>query len=346
MQTFHCDRCDGLLFFENFSCGACGEPVAFLPEQGRVGTLAGKAWAACQGAGSLGCNWGVAAGDGSGYCRSCRLTRTSPDLGIQGNGDRWVAMEAAKRRLLYGLMRLQLPVAGKAEQPATGLAFDFRGESVGGVEVLTGHEQGVITVNVLEADDAERERRRLRMGEPYRTLLGHFRHEIGHYYWDLLVRDRGRLQAFREAFGNESLDYGDALKRHYEQGPPPDWQARHVSSYAASHPWEDWAETWAHYLHLVDSLETAADCGLSMQPARRGEPLLLQLPPDPLAEPFERLTTAWFALTYALNNLNRSMGLRDAYPFVLQAPVLAKLRWIHDLVRGEATVRAGGQTSR
>jgi hypothetical protein len=337
MKTFHCDRCDGLLFFENVSCGACGEAVAFLPSERRVATLAGKPYRRCANAGDLNCNWAVHGRETSGYCQSCQLTRTIPDLNVQGNRERWVAIEAAKRWLMYGLMRLQLPVAGKAEQPDSGLAFDFKGETVDGGAVLTGHEQGLITLNVLEADDAERERRRLQMGEPYRTLLGHFRHEIGHYYWDLLVRDAGRIDDFRAAFGDETADYADALKRHYEQGPPPDWQSRYVSSYAASHPWEDWAETWAHYLHLVDSLETAADCGLSLQPVRRGEPRLSQLPPDPLAEPFERLTTAWFALTYALNNLNRSMGLRDAYPFVLQDPVLAKLRWIHELLRGRSS---------
>lgn len=338
MKTFHCDRCDGLLFFDNVLCGGCGQAVVYDPATQTVVTLADKPLRPCHNAGDGGCNWAVPEDDPSPYCASCRLTRTIPDLSVPGNRERWIAIEGAKRWLLYGLARLRLPAEPKETPDAPqGLAFDFMGETVDSGAVMTGHDEGLVTLNVAEADDAERERRRLELGEPYRTLLGHFRHEIGHYYWNLLIRDADRVDAFREVFGDESIDYAEALKRHYEQGPPPDWQTRYVSAYAASHPWEDWAETWAHYLHLVDCLETAADAGLSLQPARRDEPRLPKLPPDPQQQPFATLTSSWFALTYALNNLNRSMGLRDAYPFVLQDAVLAKIGWIHDLLRGEAS---------
>src|SRR5262249_7112200 len=160
-------------------------------------------------------------------------------------------------------LALGLPVVAKDEHSPEGLAFEFlsdvKGEGSDGSSILTGHANGVITINVAEADDAERERQRLAMHEPYRTLLGHFRHEVGHYYWDRLIRDSSHMARFRELCGDERDDYGAALRKHYETGPPADWQTKFVSSYASSHPWEDWAETWAHYLHLADTLETATE---------------------------------------------------------------------------------------
>ena len=153
--------------------------------------------------------------------------------------------------------------------------------------MLTGHADGVITVNIAEADDAERERRRTAMHEPYRTLLGHMRHESGHYYWDRLIAGTPELDEFRSLFGDERADYAASLSTYYERGAPADWQERFVSAYASAHPWEDWAETWAHYLHMVDTLETAAACGLSLTPRRRDEPALPKMPepvsPQPAA---------------------------------------------------------------
>ena len=206
----------------------------------------------------------------------------------------------------------------------------------GAPSILTGHDNGVITINVAEADDAERERRRLQMHEPYRTLLGHFRHEVGHYYWDRLIKDSPRLEAFRAVFGDERKDYAQALQEYYQQGPPANWQQQFISIYASSHPWEDWAETWANYLHMTDTLETAATCGLMLHPGRKDEPTL---PAPPKAGPntsFERLLEGWFPLTYVLNNLNRGLGLPDGYPFVLSTPTLDKLRFVHDTVHAAA----------
>jgi hypothetical protein len=89
-------------------------------------------------------------------------------------------------------------------------------------------------------------------------LLGHFRHEVGHYFWDRLVAtDPHQLEEFRVLFGDDRQDYGEALKRHYDEGAPANWQDTYISMYATMHPWEDFAETWAHYLHIVDTLETA-----------------------------------------------------------------------------------------
>ena len=171
------------------------------------------------------------------------------------------------------------------------------------------------------------------MHEPYRTLLGHFRHEVGHYYWDRLIRDSTRLEAFRALFGDERADYNAAMKVHYENGPPANWNLNFVSAYSSMHPWEDWAETWAHYLHMTDTLETAAACGLSLRPDRIDEPSMEKQPMKPAhRQSFDEIINNWFPLTYALNSLNRGMGLSDAYPFVLPAIAVDKLRFVHETI--------------
>jgi hypothetical protein len=275
------------------------------------------------------CNWLVDAGTGHALCLACRLNRTIPDLQRPGQLALWRDLETEKRRLVYALLRLGLPVAPRSEQP-DGMAFDFLAADASPLPerepVLTGHRDGLITLNVAEADPTERERMRTRLAEPYRTLLGHFRHESAHHYWDRLVRDGAWLQPFRELFGDERLDYAEALERHYGEGPPADWSQHHVSAYASSHPWEDWAETWAHALLISDTLETAAHYGL-LQPDDRSY--------DPYAEPdFAPLADRWLPLAMALNSLNRSMGHAHAYPFVLPPAVLDKLGFVHRVMRG------------
>jgi hypothetical protein len=257
-----------------------------------------------------------------------------PDLSQAGNKEAWYRLEVAKRRLVYSLIALSLPVQNKDDDPDRGLAFEFLSGSTAsqGTPILTGHAEGVITINIAEANDVEREKRRLAMREPYRTLLGHFRHEIGHYYWDRLVRFSDRLDSFRELFGDERIDYQQALEHHYEHGAPADWQQRFVSAYASSHPWEDWAESWAHYLHMTDTLETAAATGLSLKPRRRDEPTLKAQTKLPLQSSFDQMIENWLSLTYVLNNLSRGLGLPDGYPFVLSEPVIEKLRFIHETV--------------
>jgi hypothetical protein len=231
-------------------------------------------------------------------------------------------------------MSLDLPLASKLQDAERGLEFRFLSDSVTDngdrSRVLTGHDNGVITINVAEADDLYREGQRLRQHEPYRTLLGHFRHEIGHYYWDRLIGNGNRLEEFRKLFGDERLDYQAALKQHYDQGAPANWAERFISAYATTHPWEDWAESWAHVMHMVDALETAHAVGLSVKPARRDEPVL-SIPERPSlarVEHFDSLVAEWSALTYVLNNLTRGLGLADAYPFVLSSPVIDKLRFV------------------
>ena len=246
MRVFHCDHCGQLLFFENVTCIRCGRALAYVPERSTLVALdpGEKKWRLCQNYVQHDvCNWALPADDPNALCRACRLTKTIPNLGNQANKRLWYKLEVAKRRLIYTLDHLGLPLGPD-------LAFDFL------EDVLTGHKQGVITVNIAEADDAERVKRRIALNEPYRTLLGHLRHESGHYYWKLLVDGSDRVDAFRSLFGDERTDYDAALKRHYNQGTA--WHEGYVSAYAAVHPWEDWAETLAHYLHMVDTLETSA----------------------------------------------------------------------------------------
>jgi len=353
MKVFHCDHCHNLAFFENTQCTRCHRLLAYLPDlkamasldQGQDDTWTspwaqakGRAYHLCQNYNSMGiCNWAVPVEDPNPLCASCRLTLVIPNLSRPGSIERWQRLEAAKRRLLYGLTQLSLPLKSRTQDPNEGLEFQFCSDedTPDDKPALTGHDGGVITVNIAEADDSERERRRVQLHEPYRTLLGHFRHEIGHYYWDRLVRDSVQIEPFRALFGDERADYAQALKDHYSSGgPPADWQQRFVSAYAAVHPWEDWAETWAHYLHIADTLETAAACGLSLQPAHDNEPALahIALQSADRAVDFDRLITDWFPVAYVLNSLNRGMGLPDAYPFVLSAPAIEKLRFVHDVI--------------
>ena len=354
MKVFHCDHCDHLVFFENIKCVKCTAPLAFLPDLKVVASLdpakegglfttpipraGGKTCRLCMNYATHNiCNMAVAAEDPNPLCISCRLTRMIPNLSKPGNREAWYKLELAKRRLVYTLHGLSLPLQSKTDDPDRGLAFEFLAdpEDPTAPKVMTGHDDGVITLSLAEADDAEREKRRVSLQEPFRTLLGHFRHEIGHYYWDrLILTDETRLAAFRKLFGNEREDYGEALKQHYQQGPPADWADHFGTPYAASHPWENWAETWAHYLHMIDALETAAACGLSLKPRRKDEPRIKNVP-DPLNDTgneFDRLTAGWSPLTYVLNNLNRGLGLPDGYPFVLPAPAVEKLRFVHDTI--------------
>lgn len=360
MKIFHCDHCGHLLFFENTECVSCGHRVAYLPDLQLIGSLdpdgAGTWRSPLPKAAEAGyrlcqndkieriCNWAVRADEDNLLCVSCRTTRVIPNLTDQEHRFAWYRLEVAKRRLLFTLIGLHLPMPTRIDDPEHGLTFDFLADAdPGDPPILTGHAGGVITVNLAEADDAERERRRSAMGEPYRTLLGHMRHESGHYYWDRLIGETPDVDEFRSLFGDERADYAAALRAYYDQGAPHDWQERFVSAYASSHPWEDWAETWAQYLHMVDAIETAAACGLSLTPRRRDEPTVPSMPqpvsPQPAA--FDRLIDSWFPLTYVLNNLSRGLGHADAYPFVLSPSAVAKLRFVDDVV-GRAKRTKGG----
>jgi hypothetical protein len=354
-------RCGRPVFFRNSVCLACKTPLGYEPHLRQVfplvsgsepdtwelateGASAGKYLRCANLLSPAACNWLVSEAETNGnprlMCIACRLNRTIPDLSVPENDVLWGRLEGAKRRLVSSVLALDLPIESRVDQDTErGLAFDFLRSPAGGPRVLTGHSDGIITVNIEEADNSARERIREAMHEQYRTLLGHLRHEVGHYYWDRLVaqssslNNSNMLDEFRQLFGDERQDYAAALQRNYQQGPAPGWEQRHVSAYASTHPWEDWAETWAHYLHMVDTLDTALSFGLDtrrldmeIDPFSRD---VLFRPNDPGAKRFLSFLNAWIALSAVLNELSRSMGQPDLYPFALPRPAVAKLHFIH-----------------
>lgn len=353
MKVFHCDHCGQLVFFENTTCLNCGHLLAYLPDLADVSAMepvdavlwkslsmnGNRKWRLCANYSQENiCNWAVPEADPNPLCVSCRLTRIIPNLSTPENKGFWCRLESAKRRLMYTLLDMRLPILNKVDDPQHGLAFAFLEDSgVANCPVLSGHEDGVITINIAEADDSEREKRRNALSEPYRTLLGHFRHEIGHYYWDRLIRESELLGSFRQVFGDERADYGQALTNHYQNGPPANWQLNFVSAYASCHPWEDWAETWAHYLHMSDALQTAMITGLSLRPRENSEPSVSRaMLKSGESGSFDQMIEAWFPLTYIINNLNRGLGLPDGYPFVLSSSVIEKLKFVHETIAGVA----------
>ena len=350
MKLFQCQNCGQPLYFENTRCESCGLSLGYLPDRrrdhrtqaargpqairssrhgGRSPTISATGF--CANADYGVCNWLIPAAVARLYCAACRHNRMIPDLSLPENLSRWRALEAAKHRLFYTLFQLRLPVETQAESPA-GLAFQFLADvGPAAPSVMTGHADGVITINLAEADDAERERRRQQMGELYRTLLGHFRHEIGHYYWDRLIANTPQLEEFRRIFGDERQDYAAALQNYYANGAPADWSEHFISAYASSHPWEDFAETWAHYFHMIDTLETAHVAGLAVSPKLPQSPGRV-FDFHPRDTDMERLVEAWLALTFAVNSVNRSMGLHDLYPFVLGPLAVAKLTFVQQRI--------------
>ncbi len=350
MRLFACETCDNLLHFENTKCEGCGSLLGFLPDLGVLTVITeagdgryhaaaspGRLFRRCANAEHDACNWLVPAEDDNAYCTACRHVRTIPDLSVPANVTLFRSMLWAQHRLIYAIDRMGLPRPHREPgAEAGGLVFDILADSddPNAPRVLTGHDEGLITMALAEADDAERERRRTSMGEPYRTLLGHFRHEVGHHYWNVLIRDAGRLEECRAVFGDERPDYGEALKAHYARGPNDDWRGRHISHYAAAHAWEDWAESWAHYMHIQDSLEMAESFGFEIRPRldATGE-LSTHIRLDVYGErDHGRILRAWTPLTVAMNSMNRCMGTPDAYPFVMSEAVAGRLRYLHGLV--------------
>jgi hypothetical protein len=333
MLAFTCGNCGQLLFFENSVCLRCSEPIGFMPSQLRLANLnqarGDEGPRRCANATIAACNWMVEPGESGELCGSCRLTRTRPADSDTKAMAAFALAEGAKRRLLFELLDLNLPVQEER------LRFDLLSSTV--ETVTTGHNDGLITIDLAESDAAEREQRRAELSEPYRTVLGHLRHEIAHYFWPLLVERQGEdeLARWRARFGDERLDYGEALKRHYDSGAPEDWEDAYVSAYATMHPSEDWAETFAHYLHIRDTLQTAGAFGLVVAgPAASSDPALIAVPEvEAGEEPIEALIDSWLPLTYALNAVNRSMGREDLYPFTLAPKVIEKLGYVHVLVQ-------------
>ncbi len=340
MRQFHC-TCGNLLYFDSISCLRCGLAVGYDPVADLMRPLA-PGWRLCDNGSRHGvCNWLLPESSGDLYCASCRLNRIIPDLRQPNNLAHWAVVEAAKRRLIRTLLCLGMPLPNLAENATEGLAFEIVSTTLDPT-LTTGYLRGVITLSMEEADDTWRQINRQQLGEASRTLLGHCRHESGHHVWGRVF---GRLdwndplrQAFVEVFGEPSLDYAAALQRHYGQGPPPDWQERHISAYASAHPWEDWAETWAHYLQILDSFETCQCLGI------RGGGLdlpLVILPVESCTLPaslkaaqsedpaFHAWLQRWICLATMLNEVTRSFGSPFLYPYIISPAVARKLRLAH-----------------
>lgn len=348
MRKFRCS-CGARVFFENSSCLACGKELGFEIESGVMSSASkngssesplqfeqgGRCFVRCSNAAlGAGCNWLVAQGEGE-LCAACSLNRTIPNLSIPRHVEQWQRVECAKRRLIYGLNSLGLRPRSHASDPEHGVSFDFLAPGAD-APVMTGHADGVITLNLAEADPVVRERTRTALNERYRTLLGHFRHEIGHRYFQLLLPEGSKArERFRVLFGDERSDYAAALERHYANPPGGEWSNDFISAYASAHPHEDFAECWAHYLHMIDALETADANGLLRGRGERAR-----------ARRFDSLAGAWQELTIGWNELNRSLGHEDAYPFTLTVRVRDKLAFIHELIRkhGSRARHAGTAT--
>ncbi|CAN5352835.1 putative zinc-binding metallopeptidase [soil metagenome] len=327
MKAFRCRVCDNALHFENSVCVVCGSALGFSRAEraivpvvdGRYVDSAGLVWHVCANLNLSGCTW-LAEVAGA-QCSSCDLTRTRPSDDDLVGLENFPAAEAAKRHLLVELDTLGFEVVGKDVDPEQGIAFDLL--SSVDENVVIGHEDGVITIDLAESDDAYREKIRARLSEPYRTMLGHFRHEFGHYAEWQYVRGADRMNRCRELFGDESKDYQEELNRHYAEGPPDGWEQSFISTYATMHPFEDFAETWSHYLHICDTIETAREYGLA---AIGGL--------DAFSSFRDVVTGVWVPLSISLNQMNRSMGKDDVYPFVIPGPVLDKLEFVASLSPG------------
>ncbi len=347
MRLFQCEICASPLYFESRHCDKCRHELGYEPEVSDLLALTREGdvlipvaaphqrYRFCANAAVEACNWLVPEDHDEEYCIACRHNRTIPDISDPKLRTKWLRIEVAKRRLIYSLLRLNLPLESNEDREG-GLCFDFLADAPDKnvPRIMTGHDEGIVTIALAEADDAEREQRRNDLGELYRTLLGHFRHEAGHYYWNRLVRDGNRLEAARALFGDERHDYGDSLKAYYKAGPPAGWEETHVSAYATAHAWEDFAETFKHYIHIVDTLEMASAFGMKVRPRldRTGE-LKAEVDFNPYcAHSIQRMVEAWAPIAFALNNMNRCLGMSDAYPFVLGKGVMAKLGFIHGLV--------------
>jgi len=346
MRDFPCPNCGQHLAFENSVCLSCGSAVGFSPEEmgflviahdggdGRGGAVDANEYQLCANLHLAQCNWLVEIRPVRQLCASCALTRTRPRDGDVAALAAFADAERAKRRLVAELYELKLPVVGRDRDPQYGLAFDLLSST--DHPVVTGHENGIITVDLAEGDDVHREQMRVNMDEPYRTLLGHFRHEIGHYYFYRLVESYpDYLASFNRLFGDPDADYQAAIGLHYQQGPPAGWDQRYVSAYATMHPAEDWAETFAHYLHIRSTLDTAAAFGLAPATGTYQRKVL-----GPSA--FDTIIEMWLPLAWSLNMVNRSMGKRDLYPFLLPTTVLEKMRLVHELLDETARQPAGG----
>ena len=343
-----CPRCGGVTVLETLDCPGCGLAVGLHPptlsmrEATSDGVnVDGRVWFPCSNR-DWRCNWLVAEDAGAGRCLSCRLNRRRPEASDTMALEKLADASRVMRRLLVQLAELGLPVEPFYEREG-GLAFDLLSSYSGQGRVTIGHANGVITIDLIETLDDYREALRIRLREPYRTMLGHFRHEVGHYYQWILVEQTDWIEECRGLFGDERASYADALERHYHEGAPEGWEASYISEYATMHPWEDFAESFAHYLHITDSLTTAAAGGLVLHADRVGDLIDTDIAPRRSCQgvPTAEMLADWKWLSLLLNRVNHAMGRDDLYPFTLTEPVCAKLDFVHRVVQDVSDRNAG-----
>ena len=333
MKIFQCGNCNHSIFFENVTCDNCSHLTGYRAEDRRmltfeangdtlVSDLEGIEYKFCKNKEYEVCNWVLEKESPEEFCSACQLNRTIPKLADADNFENWTHMEIAKHRLVYQLQKVGLALPNKMDHDDVGLCFDFVSNK-SDPKLMTGHANGVITILIREGNSVLREKARKQLKEPYRTLVGHLRHEVGHYFWDRLIRDNPEtLAECRAIFGNDELDYGEALKIYYENGAPENWQQSYISEYATSHAWEDWAETWAHYLHIMDMVETAYFFGVNVKPIKKLRIMKTKVSFDPYTkEDFDVIVQTCVPLSFAVNSINRAMGVPDVYPFVITPPV-------------------------
>jgi len=354
MKTSHC-QCGNRIYFENTQCLNCNSTLGYLADEGLLSALTQvddirwqastnqRIYRKCRNYEDLNsCNWMIVDSDPGDFCLSCQLSEIIPNLSKPENVERWKQIERAKRRLIYSLYWLGLPIVDKRTDPENGLSFhlmedhehysEFAINPSEKKRVITGHVAGTITLNIEEADSSFREDIRNRLQESYRTILGHLRHESGHYYWDRLVKHSSYLNEFRDLFGDEQENYQEALNNYYQSGPKSDWQISYISAYACSHPWEDWAECWAHYLHMIDTMETANDFGDDIYTSDVVAPGQ-QFSKQYLSSiSIDQIIDEWSRLSVMLNEMNRSLGQADAYPFNLTNVLRDKIAFIHKVI--------------
>jgi len=343
MKIFQCDNCNSPLFFENHKCEKCERLLGYRDSDQQL--LGFAPWRAslisdkeqfefkyCMNEQYGICNWLLPKNATQDYCSACQLNRTIANLSVDQNFENWRHLEIAKHRLVYQLQRIGFDLRSKLTHDE-GLCFDFIAKN-DDPNIMTGHSDGVITILIKEADPTFREQAKKKLGEPYRTLIGHLRHEVGHYFWNILIRDNSyTLQTFRSIFGNEQYSYNDALRTYYQNGAPSNWRQSFISEYATSHPWEDWAETWAHYLHIMDMFETAHFFNLEVNDKTTPENKRVTSTFDPYTiQDFETIVRKCIPISYAVNSINRAMGISDVYPFIITPNVIHKMTFIHELL--------------
>jgi hypothetical protein len=344
MKIFQCGHCAQSLFFESYTCENCGHLSGFRDEDRKMLTFEPNddslisdreqiEYRYCKNKEYNVCNWLVKKDSPEEFCQACQLNRTIPNLSDEENFEKWQNLEIAKHRLIYQLQKIGLDLPSKMSNDKEGLCFDFVVQK-NNPKLMTGHANGVITILLREADSALREQMRKQFLEPYRTLIGHLRHEVGHYFWDRLIySNKKALKEYRAIFGNERTNYGDSLQNYYKKGAPANWQKSFISKYATSHPWEDWAETWAHYLHIMDMLETAYFFGLNVKPIDTSNTMKANVTVDPYTEvDFDVIIETCIPLSFAVNSINRAMGVPDVYPFIVTKDMIKKMKFIHKLL--------------